>query len=354
MRRLTTLAAALATAAAALLALGAPASAYSGSAITIKLGQTLTIAEPAVTGVDTTYQAQVDVAGNAGTAYPPPSVCQSEADGCVDIPITMAVSPKTLKADTYILTVYLYWNTGTLAYNVPLEGDVYADQLDGYVWQNPPLIDPSGNPTFTTQSNGTDPSTMSVVAPTSVHFDVVIANTAGVNSGYTLRVGLTDAAAIAFTGAGYGSSGFGGAPPSTVGFGGTTTAPSNVGGAYVPPPAGTAGAPAQTAPVPAFGPAPSLAAGPALIVVPNIAGGSFNSTLTALGEVPVTSGLAQNGVVVNSQAATNAAAVRPPRGSQELLWLLALPILALLLALILAERRRRSRRAPARLASQPA
>lgn len=200
----------------------APAGALSDPGITIGLGQSITRTFPAITGDDALSIAEANVYPTTGnpnggpTDQPTPQSCQAapNGQGCADVPITLAVPPSSVQTTTYILSIAVSWPAQTVDSNTPELGPTYTDTMQYYLWEDPPAQVPNSpppgtHPAFDSQ-DGVDPGNMTSVGPQSVHLDVLADNQAGVNSGFTLTVSLTDAAAVAFNPSGFGSSGFGG------------------------------------------------------------------------------------------------------------------------------------------------
>ena len=316
---------------AALLGPASLSSAFTGETIKVKLGQTLDITKPAITGNSTLFQANDRSTGTTGASSALPGDCAQEPVGCELIPIELDIpqdDPDEIEAQGYVLTVIVDWDPGQRVDNVFQVGTVYANDLESFLYQNPLAIDSAGRATFTARSNTTNPASLVAVSPTSKKFQLAVANYNGVNNGYTLKVSLTSAAQLAFD-------------PTKF----SPKVPDYVQPTFTPPAAtpqqngfGGASGPAFFPPA-APGAAPQAA--PAAFTVPNIPGGKADPMLVAIGDVDVRSGLGLRAVDVESKVA--GLTVDKSGGLSVLLGLLALPLLIGLALLFLLLRKRSGR-----------
>jgi len=307
---------------AALLGPAAPSSAFTGDLIKVPLGKTFIVKKDPIPGNSTTFQAANTPTRALTVAGGTPDDCAGEPVGCEVVPIELQIpeeEPEAIEEKGYILTVVFDWDPGERVDNVPELGTAYANNLEGFLFQDPMAIDSSGKATFTARSNSTQPANLVAVSPTSKKFELVVANYSGVNKGYTLEISLSSAADLEFDGSEFmkgekprdfvqptfeipkGS-------PQQNGFGGAS------GPAFIAPP----GAGPATAPV--------IAGGPAPIRVPNIANGSADARLLAMSNVNVRTGLGLRAVNVSSTVATFQK--KESSGLSIAIGLLALPLLA--------------------------
>ncbi|MCW2545153.1 MAG: hypothetical protein JWM40_2705, partial [Frankiales bacterium] len=319
--------------AASLVGPATPASAYRDpTTLHVKLRQHQLIHRPAITGISTLTN--VDNQSPLTSVSPNPSDCETEPVGCEVIPLELDIpqdDPDAIEAQGYILTIVLDWTPGPELDNLPEVGTVHSNELDGWLFQTPPIHNSTGSDTYTATTNSTQPGSMVAVSPTSSKFLLMIANTIGVNSGYTLEIDLTNAADVAFDPSKYSD--------------GTTKPPAYVQPTFVPPTPGTpqesgfggsVGPGTPAVPPPAF-------AGPAPIVVPKIANGAANQQLVALSRVTVRTGLARKAL---DKVDNKVSDVTIGKSSHRSIWLtlLALPVLALVVAVVLLARRKRTSR----------
>lgn len=340
MKRTMSLAVAVAAAGAALFVPAAPAGATTAPAVTIKLGQSLTIQRPPISGVSTVFQANTGGVAGVGVLVnqATPEDCAGEQFGCEVVPVSFPVpdeeDPDAIEAAGYVLEVELSWDSGQSVENLPEAGTLRQNRVEAYVFQNPPIRNANGDPNYTIASNGANPAAMAAVNPTSNKFNIVVANMHGVNNGYTLKLALSNASQLKFDPSEYVKDDPSGGDyvqpqppsfePSDSGFGGSVAPPLE-----------------QNPTPPTGGP---VVADP--IVVPNIPGGKPDAKLVALSKVTVRSGLGKTGAQDVSSTVTTAQ-VDTASGTTVLLALLALPVLAGVLALALLVRRRRAAQATA-------
>jgi hypothetical protein len=339
MKRTLSLAALALATGAALVVPAAPAAATTAEPITMKVGQTLLVKRPAITGVSTVFQANtrqvlgVGALVNAAT----PADCAGESFGCEVIPISWPVpdedDPDRIEAAGYLLEVTMSWDSGQSVENLPEVGTIRQNRLEGYLYQSPPIRNANGTPNYTALSAGANPAALVAVNPTSNKFDLVIANMHGVNNGYTLQISLADAKSIEFD-----PSDFKPNVPKTPDYvqpqipEGATPQDSGFGGAVAPPPSLTPSGP--------------TVGGPAVakpIVVPNIANGRADGQLLAMSKLTITTGLGKTGAV-NVSSKTADTVIKERSGLAVALGLLALPVLALLSGFFLMARSRKDKR----------
>jgi len=310
---------------AAVLAPAQPASAFKGEGLTVKLNQSFTVERPAIPGNSVVFQGSYQ----ASDAFP--ADCEGEAFGCEVVPIKLDIKqtdPEEIEASQYILTVVLTWDPGPQADNLPVTGTVNSNDLQGFLFQDPPVHDSTGGEVYSARTNGTLPGNMIAVSPSSGSFNLVVANFSGVNNGYKLEVSLTNAAAVLFDPSEYQA---GNKPPSYVQPTSKPPAPtdtpqdSGFGGSSGPP----IGSPS--------GPVGPVTGGESL-VVPNIAGGRPDTGLLAASQITVKTGLGRKALdgIDNKIAVASS-----EKASGPAIWLtlLALPVLAAGFGVFLMRRR---------------
>lgn len=307
-----------------------PAAAYKGEDITIKPGQTLLLKKDAIPGVSVQFQSSsphVVPLVASGT----PAECEADAVGCEMLPLHLDVpedDPDLLEAKGYILTVVMSWDPGQSVENLPEVGTVRQNDLQGFLFQDPQIRNSAGTASFTSRTQGNAPGTMIAVNPTSREHQIVVANYSGVNNGYTLEISLESSEDLEFD---PGEFNINKPPPDYVQP--TYTPPKSTprdngfGGGSLPP----LSPPSPTAPMPAVDQP---------IVVPNIAAGRPDTRLLAMSQLVVKSGLGRSAVEVESKVI--AATVEKSSAAKIWLTLLVLPLLAVVTAIVLLLRRRKS------------
>jgi hypothetical protein len=333
MKRAMSAGAVAAAVAAALVGPATPAAAYRDpTTLHVQLGKHQLIHRPAITGISTL----TNVANQSPLLAVAPNTadCETEPVGCEVIPIVLDIpqeDPDAIEAQGYILTIVLDWTPGPTLDNLPEVGTVHSNELEGFLFQDPPIHDSTGSDSYTAKTSGTQPGSMVAVSPTSSKFLLMVANTIGVNNGYTLELDLTNAADVAFDPSKYSD--------------GTTKPPDYVQPTFTPPAPGTpqeSGFGGSAGPgTPAVQP-PSFA-GPAPIVVPKIANGAANEQLVALSRISVRTGLARKALDKVDNKVTD---ITIAKSSHRSVWLtlLTLPVLALVVAVVLLARRKRTSR----------
>lgn len=314
-----------------------PASAKTVAAVSIKVNETKLIHGGPIQGVSTQFQAAnrgTPVANNPSATTP--ADCEAEPAGCETTPLTLDVpedDPDLLEASAYLLTVVLSWDSGQAVENLPEFGTQRQNDLEGYLYQDPQVRSSSGGATFTSSSHNNNPAELTAVAPTSKKFKIVVANFSGINNGYTLQISLIKSSSIDFDPSQFGPRDVPGyvqppgPPPST------TPRGSGFGGSDVPPIS-----PSNSGPTPSVG-------GTTAIVVPNVANGRPDATLLAMSQTIGATGLGRRAVAVSSTVISDK--VTQSSDSKVLLALLALPLLAVVSALLLLFRRKRAAGTPA-------
>lgn len=347
------LAAGLLGASAVLVTAGAlPAQASTGKTVTLAVGQVRSVTYPAITGDDAQFLANRDI-GNflgadgigatSGNGRPDPATCAQQT-GCFVIPITLRVDPAVFKTQNFSLATNLSWNTIATA-PTPI-GNENGEELIGYLWQTPPKKDVHGNPIYDSTTYGNDPGAATAFNLTVVHYDLEVVQTAGPGEPFTIQFSFSDlsnqsyGAAPVNTGQSFGSAGFGqGSGPAT------TTTPTSP---FAAPPAPTnVGTALPSGGVATGAPAPTIARGPAPIVVPNIAGGTLTPVLLAGTSYVPASGLGVGGPRnVTAKVLGANTPTKPASGIGLTVGLGLLPLIGLLFVLLLWARRRRASAIP--------
>ena len=210
--RLSALGAAGVIAAATLLTLplgGSPASATPASPVTIAVGQTITKTYPAIAGqMGPGHLVAGEVSLQAGTDPPPqtwpyPETCADPtAVGCVTIPVKLAVSQKDIATHQYVFGATITWDNGFVVGG--LEGNTQGlitnaqlDNLSTYIWNIPHGVGTDGTHATGYAAHGefsvAPPMGLSDVTIKTPDVAVVVENYAGVNKGFTVTYSLVDA-----------------------------------------------------------------------------------------------------------------------------------------------------------------
>jgi hypothetical protein len=307
-----------------------PAAAYVGPEISIAPGKTILLKKDPIPGMSVQFRS-----GNAPGLVPTakPADCEADVVGCEVMPLYLDVpeeDPDALEAAGYILNITMTWDPGQSVENVPEEGTVRQNDLRGFLFQQPQIRNSNGTESFTSETHGNSPGTMIAVSPTSRDFKLVVANYHGVNNGYELEISLASAEDLEFDPSEYGS---GNKPP-----------PDYVQPTFNPPSAsprdnGFGGGDPGLRPSPSTPTTPTVdGAGP--IVVPNIPGGKADARLVASSNLIVQTGLGRSGAQ-NAESKVVAQVVEKSSSTSVWLTLLALPVLAAIIALVLLARRRK-------------
>jgi hypothetical protein len=258
-------------------------------ALTVAAGHPVTRSYPPILG---TGGAVIDTASGTTTG-PTPAACIA-AVYCDVIPLTVNRPPG--RAGDLVLTIDMAWKTTPI--NLQVTG-TNSDVMELQVW----AVSPGRAPTLAARSaHPFEPASVTILGPSSEHYDVVVENGLGVNQGFQLAVSLV----------------------STTGY---------------TPPATPVETPSSTA-------APSPTAGPGAVPTTPIGATATTTTVGAVPapppETPPT--LPPDLGVIGSPllaAAPPLAPARSPSAIAVLVWLLALPILIVAAAAVTVTRRGR-------------
>jgi hypothetical protein len=311
-----------------------PAAATTGPGVSIKVNETKLVHGDPITGVSTQFQASnhPDWVPLGQVTASTPKDCEDEPAGCVVIPITLDVpedDPDLLEAAAYLLTVVVSYDAGQQVDNAPVVSTVRQNDVESYLYQDPQVRNSSGTATYSSASHSNNPAELTAVAPTSPNFKLAIANYFGVNNGYTLQISLIKSSSIDFDPSDYDKHDVPDYVQPTDVPPHTTPQDSGFGGSDVPPIS-----PSTSSPAPSVD-------GAGAIVVPKVANGKPDGDLLAMSKVSTVSGLGRRAVAVSSTVVTDK--VSDSSTGAIVATLLALPVAALVITLLLLGRRRKSR-----------
>jgi hypothetical protein len=115
-----------------------------------------------------------------------PEDCKT-SPACDTIPLEIVVPSTLTEADEFFVTVELIWQTMTtpgLGQGTPAEvGETAINDLDLYVWE-----DPQGAEDVARSASSTTPEKLRMFRPVKGRYQIVVANYAGPNTGYKLKV----------------------------------------------------------------------------------------------------------------------------------------------------------------------